>query len=752
MAAFTLEPHVTLRRFFAVCVPLGIFPFFIGCTDAPRATLDTIASSTQETGLVGLGTRDSYDWDITEKGFEVTRDTKVQFLKEFSHGIELDNVVPSLTNAKPWTKPGWIDDSSHRSLLRFVQPPLFVEAVKIPASSGITHLAFDITSDGKILYALLGQSIVAYDVRKGTEVSKKPNPLPDAYGILASYDLTSLLICNDKQIARVSFVDGSIKAKIDLPNSVSNWVKASENDSIGIITSDNRLLFIDSDLKRFQIANGFTMTSNRLSIHPKAERLLAFSEQGPVRWNLRTPPNELEVVATGDFDKKTAICVSGYSSEVWADATRFHQYQGDRLIETRSNTPLYDAASFDLFEVRDNVLPTAWIGMGHLISETTPWETVIYDSQIGQHQSTQSFPHRIGKRTGLIRTKMNQNGRTVALLDSQGLTVIQRNFTDISGRITFAHIIRQMSEKGDFQSLDKIGELIRDIDWPQRGRSGEEVFTTFVEEVGNYWKSLEQARPQNESTRKMLAHLDAWYQTDSVLAVASSAKRHQLLALESRGTVPQAQLSRKNLQTIDDRHSKTQADIDRLLKLKHPPAVTFQIAMNRVLQLKTPVDQVEEIVHQCTRLYPNYREIHRLMLSAIVNDSNSQPGDAHAYLNALVDLYPVAMRDEIYARIAIEFLGNQDSELPAEADSLFRYRRILRSAESLMNSPAFDASSTETLIEIAHAFKDSSAESELIDFHLSHFPKTSPRGRTRIVHTLIEQRKQSLMKQVSKLY
>ncbi len=97
---------------------------FVSCLDVPQPTIVATSDQTVEpVNLVGVDGRENYDWNLTDRGFELTRDSRVRFVNEFEKGIECKRLFPEYAPNASWTRPKWMSDEAYEEFRRFVESP-----------------------------------------------------------------------------------------------------------------------------------------------------------------------------------------------------------------------------------------------------------------------------------------------------------------------------------------------------------------------------------------------------------------------------------------------------------------------------------------------------------------------------------------------------------------------------------------------------------------------------------------------------
>ncbi len=343
-----------------------------------------------------------------------------------------------------------------RSFVVLLSLPEVRESIKIASTPSFRSIGFDLTIDGKCLYVLQDNTLTSFDTETGNEIAHVSSPIANSIGVLISNDQTYAYICSESLIAKVGLPEGNIVSQIDLPKPLVNWVRAVDNDSLGIVTNDKQLICIDGSLERIRMASNVRVANTRLSIHPKAERILATTIDGPLRWNLNTSGREIEPIAVIALDASRAIPVCGNKVDVWSDDRYLYQFKGSKLTQLgqmRGNIPCVALnGCVDLFECYRGDNET-WVGLAYLLAGDRPWDMIIGEFDLNQDYWSRSYPNPIGKRPTYKQAKADRSGTVIAVQEEKSLTVFKRNRVDVSMNEIFSPLVRKLIDAHDFDSL-----------------------------------------------------------------------------------------------------------------------------------------------------------------------------------------------------------------------------------------------------------------------------------------------------------
>ncbi len=211
-----------------------------------------------------------------------------------------------------------------------------------------------------------------------------------------------------------------------------------------------------------------------------------------------------------------------------------------------------------------------------------------------------------------------------------------------------------------------------------------------------------------------------------------------------------AQVTRKGFEILEERNRRAKTDLERLLALKKPPAYAFQLALRRALTVGTSLENKEKFVKRSMELYPNYFDVHTSLMISLLPRWGGDPGECNAYLNAIAELYPADIRDEVYSLIAVQFLRIYDLGVIQPTEGNLRPRRILKAGKELCQNPCLHSGIVEFMIEVASMTNEPKYLAELVDLHLARYPQPSYLGNFREVRDILDRRKTVLLQQKSK--
>lgn len=656
-----------------------------GCEDAPHYVADSLPQSESSDELVSSEGRGNYNWNIDEDGqFAVPRPNAFGFLNAMRGKVKNTQVYPQ-DSTTLWQRPEWMNDEVYALFSRFALPATTHKLLEVPASRIRNRLAYYLDQSGQWLYWLEDNQIRFCEVSKPEEIQSIESPLAGSVGILANIANDRVYVCNSNAAVCVSLEDGTEVSRIELPDAIQHWERATAKDCIIAISRDRELFVIDEkmqSIRRFKepIANV------NVGVHPNGEFLLANTGNGLVQWNFgqasgdsgdaseMVEPN----VDSQQMDVSSLFAVPGIQDTLLIDDLHLKfefnplNYVGgfDGMWKPFVSYSLFDTHVVQCSEAESNwfLMYGAFADEIQPDGKTSASKYVLLD--VLAHSSDLQYSKHVDLGTkNLLRLIPDKVGETLAIYDPDGLRVLSRNRwpSSLDSAATYS-LAMNLIKAGEFQALERCAEELRSKDWPHQRLWGEQAYAKFANTISQALIRL--SNKQNA----VPTDTSKWIEDGSELA----AVIEMLMIHNDAFAKNQKRVSQGKKPGSPTEFPPTTQRLEKLLESPKAPAIAYSLKLQNMRIKGEPISAAEPILLRCIELHPEYWNIHIQVANWFKSENGGYPGNVHDYVDYVASVYPSDIQDAAYMAIMSQLLRENGEEILRRKDEFVDRQRMLR--------------------------------------------------------------------------
>ncbi len=484
----------------------------VGCGDPiyESATLTPAATSLV---LTSNADPSRYEWPQTRDGYFVAKPPQMAYVTSFDGKIACPD--PVTAKLVPWSSDG-LDPQMLQYLEMAYQPTSLEMDVRLilQDSQFAGPQAFDVSSDGSRLVVIDDQGLGLYKTEDGSLVGHLPLPgevaaaRPRVDAVRFCGNKMDMLVASSEQIFRISSKDGSVVGNAKgCGEPIAQWIVTDSDEAMLIRSQSGRLFGGDPNLGFFTAYDlGKGRTFDAASLSPDGTRIGVVVDGYP-RTYIQDAFQIIDEIDFKDFRLDPTVSIaSGPSSDAWVDA--------DGIIYT---TPNQDGTrSVGGYQM-------LWKPIQISMATETPGENfylmvgqrfvdgkeqyVMFD--YGPIGRVNSLPKRLDELP--IRYAHSLSGHRVAILDSKGLRLCEREPFRREGPLSFQTKIYNWVDQKKFAEFEKLLAIIKTQDRLGFGLTAESLRSNIIREMAARWMYLHDNDPDGE----LIKGLEEWRATEA---------------------------------------------------------------------------------------------------------------------------------------------------------------------------------------------------------------------------------------------
>ncbi len=590
----------------------------------------------------------NYDWPLTREGYVVAKPPQMAYMTSFSE--RLKTIDPVAADLVPWDETDL--DEHAREILRHAYTP-HSEKPNVVLSLANEQFrgpqAFDMSVDGKRLVAIDDKGLALYNANDGTLIGhlalpgKLATADPPVNAVRFCGSTNDILVASAERLVRISSKDGSVMATSPgCGDTIAQWIVNDDDKAMVIRTESGKLFGGDPGLEYFSAYNVGDETFDSVGLSPDGSRLCV-SQEGRARTYLQQNFQLVDYVDHTSIELFPEVSVtSGAYTDVWADGDGilFTQANGDGPRRTGGYRMLWQPLIVS--QATDDpatnwllVVGRRWIGDGE--------QTILFEhGTISQNHSLPVVLDEVPQRMSHSRI-----GANVALLGSEGITVIKRDV--YRSPIAFRHRywLSQWIKNDDIETIVRLLKIIRSQNRVAFGKPSVELYSEIIRDIGEHWRYLDENEPEGDS----LKNLEKWRDSGDVFALTASALRNYRLAWRARGSGYAHEITQEGHKGYQEFLQATKEDLDLALKHETPPLLAFELAVQHGLETQGELEAVDGICRRAMELYPGEVDPHASLAYKLLPQWYGEFGDVMSYFLSLSKMVEGASGDVLYFRL-----------------------------------------------------------------------------------------------------
>jgi hypothetical protein len=667
------------------------------------------------------------------------------------NGLEEKTAIDSLWSSKGERIPFVIpEDASERLRLvveSFLAEPKLNQIYSYPIEKIKSRISADMSSDGKMLYVVDSDGMIhVVEIDKGSINKSFQSPIEGAYGILADTAGEHIFLLNPSTLVKIALATEKVVGTIDsIPGEVGDFDRALNVDVLAGVTTDKKIFVVDKDFQGVRLLKDYTTEGQHIAIHPEGKYVAGSANGQLMRWYFSESPERVQGLTAHEVRFNYMPVTCDYYADRWFDPFGMHEYQGDfhtdameaerHEVGFTTSLQVVDAASCSEDGYTWNAV------VGYLMDGSATQKYVLtnmYCRHIGSTYYSEMMP--IDAKY-ITRIWTNRSGSRVAVINDQDIRVLDRaRFADAEGSLALWWLSKVLYE-GRIDHIEQFAKYVRSHNWPEKKRTGEQIYGQILGALGTEWKWVEQ-NPERPEAIKALKLLEEWKASGSEMALVASAKRHWSIGWDARGTGWASEITEKGGEEFDRRINLARADLQKVLDTDTPPGAALGMFVGCQMLDSDDINDGLRTVRKCMELYPDYFNVHGYMTNWLYPRWGGVPGAVNDYATKISSLYPQAMQDIVYATVmieAIDYMPNIDSFGPDEANA--DLDRLYRGAEQLRSQQLLARHQYESIARVAIHTGNTAKANDYLDEHLLKYPTLSFDGHRTRTRLHLKQRK-----------
>jgi hypothetical protein len=518
--------------------------------------------------------------------------------------------------------------------------------------------AFDVSSDGARMVVIDDQGLGLYKTEDGSLVGHLPLPAevaaarPRVDAVRFCGNKMDMLVASSEQIFRISSKDGLVVGKAKgCGEPIAQWIVTDSDEAMLIRSQSGRLFGGDPNLGFFTAYDlGKGRTFDAASLSPDGTRIGVVVDGYPRTYI----QDAFQIIDETDYKNfrldPTVSIASGPSSDAWVDA--------DGIIYT---TPNQDGSrSVGGYQM-------LWKPIQISMATETPGEnfylTVGQRFVDGKEQYVMFDYGPIGRVNSLpkqldelpIRYAHSLSGHRVAILDSKGLRLCQREPFRREGPLSFQTKIYDWVDQKKFAEFEKLLAIIKTQDRLGFGLTAESLRSNIIREMAARWMYLHDNDPDGE----LIKGLEEWRAEGSQLSMVVNGVRHYRHAWNARGRYNGADQNAWN--KYSEHLQLCRAELDKALAIQPPPPlVAFDLRISARLESSAELEKVNDWCRQATELYPTELIPHYSVCFKLLPQWKGEYGDALSFALSVSKMFEGAEADYKYMRLTAQITSALD--------------------------------------------------------------------------------------------
>lgn len=720
-------------RYFALISLLISSILMLGCDDMPNIeTNSQNGLSSMKDDVVAHSGRSSYQWNPTASGFEITRESRVQYIDRIADSFQGDRIGPNPEDNQPWVRPGWLDDDSvYKEFRAFIETGEMKKLSEIELEVDLDSEAIHIDPDIENTYWLANEKIHVVNTRQPKNKIIWDAPLENAKGLCVGKNEEHLYLFNDQEVIKVSIADRIVVAKLQLDQPLIEWEIAKECDAICGATHNKELIAIDEKFEGIRIARGYKLANNYLAIHPRGIKILAVGTNGAIRWNLKEGDSEFDnpIIDPQSFVDVSVSC--GTTIDSWMRSYIFSQHVagGPKRFTYLSkynsfDTPGLGHAIFDCAKAKPYKNTLVY---GKMRDRNSKFKLFMFDFSIQKEAMSQSEPAFFPMDDNLKQLQPSRDGTHVCVRVANRIELYERPASDQTGLNAAADTLEAALQVDRMDLIEKLLEELRSRDWPEKGWTGEFACMQFIDGIASQWSQYD--HPSNKSNEKAVAFLvklNKWLDEGGMLARICSGRRYLFTGDKAKGPFMSDNVSQEDWKIFEENYEQCNKELAEILKQEELPACAYVYKCQQLLWSRGDLNDFETYIEKCMSRHPRFKEIHHSLLMYLLPRFSGHPGEANAYLNAVANLYKPEIRDYVFALIAADHISLIGIPAANQRNAGYDLKRINKGTRYALNTAIRIRQVVhEWTVSIAKDVSDVALSNDLADWYLTVYPQIS---------------------------
>jgi hypothetical protein len=740
-----LSIAVRMSRWLAI-----VMLFCFGCDDVPSYHAPENLKPSNSS-LVSTDGRGSYDWTWNSNGyFEAIRPSIYAFLEESDPRFQIQSLFGQ-EDQSAWKRPDWMSDEIYNYFRLFTSCPPPRVILEVPLPEKLDREQFFLDPRARKLYWCEGDLIQAQDLAtdaqddssSSTPISMR-SPLGAPHAVLGDRDNESVFIRTEKAIARIRLGDASVLWEAKLPSPAVRWVRATDVNTIALVTADNKCVICDGESGKLTVSPD-QLSSSNISLNPQGRWLLGNQQKQIFLWDFQDGSDSVSKHSVVGIDPEKATPFAGPAWDGWIDHQHFaFREHGKYKAQLFPYSHFLQEARLFRSEVSDRDSFYTLIGRG-LAGSIYSDKVMVTDLNVIDGGVLHSQPV-ILEEAQAINVQISMTGGILAWDTPKSLRVLSR-IPQAGSRLTYGltQITTELMDKMDWQQLEKVAVELRSHDWPRDYITGETAYGNFAQSCAAIIASQQELANANSSDERPLPKVvSEWLESKRAFPQLVDACREQLLSRQARGTGMINQVSEENLRRHNLHEERKFALLQEILKEENPPGQAYEMMLYHLRAMGGGYQKGEEFTSQCMRKYPQYLGIHETNLWWMLPRWGGSPGQAQAYAEGVTKLYPRKFQDRVFGILVNRMIRYNQCEFLKETEGFLQPKRLLDGVFQWCQDGDVPQLMLEHTAEVA--LKVNAADAKyFIEYNVKHFPVMRRIGDVPRMQKAFDQAKQELL-------
>ncbi len=705
----------------------------LGCDDRPAYQPPPVLANGQ-TQLVAEKGRGTYKWTWNINGyFEATRPSVLTFLEDSDSSLAIDSLFGT-EDQKAWQRPEWMSDSVYESFRLFTDPPSPRTALEIPLQTALTKYQFFLEPKGKTIYWLSDERIHYRPIsaEDAGQTNRDPStdsekslasPVAQPIGVFADLAQESVFVLGTKQIARVRLQDGTTLWTSPLPKPAIAWCRARDADTIAFVTEDFRWLLCNSEDGMLQECKD-RLTTPEIAIDPAGTKLVGIQGQKLLEWYPEGGNKIAKKHQVQGIDLPKSRPSSSTDADAWIDHQHF-AFRGQSEYENADvkYTFSHYLVSARMFVCAEGTRATYYAMIGQSLPASIYQGKVVLCDIVPNADFIAYSQPVVLEDASALEVQISEDGRILAWSTPRGLHVLERTprsgcrIRDEIGRIA-SDLIRNL----DWEQLERVADDIRDHDWPKDFACGESAYSAITITVAMLAHNAE-LQPDNLRAQGCVEAFKSWFESGSPFAKIVELELENRRANLARGTGTIQTVSEEDMERFLRHQERVAVLASELLKGERAPGRAYQIMLEHWKKEGNGFQKAEELLQQCLQKYPQFWDVHETMMPWLLPRWGGAPGQAQAYAEGVVGMYPKKFRDRIFGIIVYNFLYSWNFIGLRENEGFIKPNQFLVGLMAWCQSDVPPQGMVEIGVATANVTNNApKAIDFLVDYSLRHYP------------------------------
>jgi hypothetical protein len=737
---------VRMSRWLAIAVLVCV-----GCDDVPsyRAPKNLTPSNSS---LVSPDGRDSYEWTWNPNGyFEAIRPSIYAFLEESDPRFNIQSLFGQ-EDQSAWKRPDWMSDEIYNFFRLFTSCPPPQVILEVPLTEKVDREQFFLDPRARKLYWCVGDLIQSQDLATDAQGDSSPStpasirsPLGAPQAILGDRDNESVFIRTEKAIARIRLRDASVLWEAQLPSPAVRWVRATDVNTIALVTADSKCVICDGESGKLTICPA-QVSSPHISLNPQGNWLLGNQKQQILLWDFQDGSDSVSKHTVVGVDPEKGIPFAGPAWDGWID----HQHFAFRE-HGKYKAQLFSYSHFlqepRLFRSELSVRESFYtlIGKG-LAGSIYSDKVLVTDLDVIEGGVLHSQP-TVLEEAQAMDVQISKTGGVLAWATPKSLRVLSR-IPQASSRMTYGltQITMELIDKMDWQQLEKVAVELRSHDWPSDYVSGETAYGSLAQSCAAIIAGQQQlANPDEPLDEQPLPKpISEWLESKRAFPRFVAACLEQVLSKQARGTSMINLVPEENLKRHEKHEERKLALLQEILSEQDPPGQAYEMMLWHLRSMGGGYQKGEDFTRQCMHKYPQFWGLHETNLWWMLPRWGGSAGQAQAYAEGVTKLYPQKFQDRVFGILVNRMIRYNQSEFMKESEGFLQPKRLLDGVFQWCKDGDVPQMMVENAAEVA--MKVNAANTKyFIDYNVKHFPVMRRIGDVPRMQRAFDQAKQALL-------